>query len=52
MKGEFFDCRSEIEQLRDTKPDSDKIKKDVEKFGENNVKCYDNQGNLIKKVKS
>ena len=52
MKGEFYDCRSETEHLRDKKPDSEKIKKDVEKFGENNVKRYDNQGNLIKKVKS
>ena len=48
MKGEFFDCRNETEQLRDKKPDSDKIKKDVEEFGEDKVKRYDNMGNEVK----
>ena len=48
MKGEFFDCRSETEQLRDKKPSSEKIKKDIEDFGEKKVKRYDNLGNEVK----
>ena len=49
MKGEFFDCRSETEQLRDKKPSSEKIKQDVDDFGEQNVKRYDNTGKEIKR---
>ena len=49
MKGEFFDCRSELEHLRDKKPESERIKKDVEEFGEKNVKKFDNMGKEIKK---
>ena len=48
MKGEFFDCRSETEQLRDEKPSSEEIKKDVEDFGEWKVIQYDNMGKEIK----
>ena len=48
MKGEFFDCRSETEQLRDKKPSSEKIKKDIQEFGEKKVIQYDNMGKEIK----